>query len=42
MLIKRTVTHQLLTGEDEHLSQRCYYDFNVWSERKPIGKLFPL
>ena len=39
MLIKRTVAHQLLTGEGKHFWQRRYYDFNVWSEFKRIEKL---
>jgi putative transposase len=30
---------KLWTGEDEHVWQKRFYDFNVWNERKRVAKL---
>jgi putative transposase len=36
---RRTAQAELFTGQVEHVWQRRFYDFNLWSERKRIEKL---
>ena len=36
---RATAQAELFAGEPEHVWQRRFYDFNVWSERKRIEKL---
>jgi len=37
--LKQSVARRLV-GPDEHLWQKRYYDFNVWTEKKCVEKLF--